>query len=88
MNVYTKSVKVKEQDYPRAPGKYPPESNAFELLKVDLKRNGMKIPVFVSDDMTLLSGHYRFWAAVSLGWDRVPAKIIDNLDEVAEFFSF
>jgi ParB-like chromosome segregation protein Spo0J len=87
VSIPVREVSVPKGDLPPPPhGKYPPRSLAFDQLQETLKREGMKLPVFVSPEGVLLSGHYRFWAAQALGWRYVRAVIVKSLREVAAYF--
>lgn len=79
-------IHVPKQDYPKAPGNYPPNSGPFTLLKKSLKKRGMVVPVFVDADGRLLQGHYRLWAWMEMGNKHVPAIIVENEEEIAHYF--
>jgi ParB-like chromosome segregation protein Spo0J len=71
-----------KRDRPSPPGKYPPESESFSELKRMVSSKGMLLPVFVDKEGVCLSGHYRLWAAQSLGFKTVPVVQVSNFVEV------
>lgn len=48
-----------------------------EQFKDSVEQHGILTPLFVKEDLTLLSGHKRLWAANELGIEEVPV-IIEN----------
>jgi len=49
----------------------------LEALEADIKRNGLKHPLRVLPDGTIVEGHQRLRAVTHLGWTEVPA-IVDH----------
>ncbi len=49
-----------------------------ELAKVrdSVEEFGMVDPIVVNDDMTVIGGHQRLKAAISLGWETVPCIVL------------
>ncbi len=46
-------------------------------IKKSIERYGFKTPITLDKDLTIISGHARFKAAMDLGWDKIPCVIAD-----------
>lgn len=57
--------------------------NISELAE-DIKANGLINPIAVNTDMKLLAGHRRLEAVKLLGWETVPATIMETINEEHE----
>ncbi len=70
------AIRVMPEDYPLTvrPGNLP-RSGAFRDLVKSVEKNGVVVPVVVTKTNKLIEGHYRFWAAVAAGLDRVPVEV-------------
>ena len=74
---------VLPEDRPRS-GCCPPHSAAFNELTESIKRNGLRSPIYGrlrgtksgSNSAEIVSGHYRYWAAVALGHLLVPVVYV------------
>lgn len=51
----------------------------FEALLVDMQINGLRSPIIVLPDGTIVSGHQRVAAAKQLGWTEIDAIVRDDL---------
>lgn len=49
--------------------------NEYEKFKESIRIDGILDPIIVSSDMTILSGHQRYKAAIDLGFKKVPILI-------------
>lgn len=49
----------------------------FENLKRGMELDGCIENIVVNKDMTIISGHQRVKAATALGWDKIPAVVLD-----------
>lgn len=76
-------IHIPKHDYPDKP--FPPSSRKFDSLKKSLRKQGMKVPVFVNRDGLLLQGHYRLWAWQGLGNKHVPTIVVDKWDDISEY---
>jgi len=68
------------------PAEYNPRTitkDEFEGLKTSIKTFGQQENLIVNKDMTIISGHQRFRAMVSLGWTEAVCNLVD-LDKHAE----
>ena len=61
----------------------PPEK--YEEVKNSIKVNGIRDPLKVLPDYTIIAGHQRFRIAQELGLEKVPVVIIDVSPEEAEY---
>lgn len=52
----------------------------YEKFKSSIKEDGIISEIIVSPDMTILSGHQRFKAAVDLGFKTVPVRIREDIE--------
>lgn len=66
-----------------------PRENDFAVVAVanSIKEFGFKVPVVIDKDNTIIAGHTRIKAALSLGLDKVPCIVADDLtpDQVRAF---
>lgn len=59
---------------------FPPTSeNEVASLAEDLKRFGLKVPIEICRDGTIIAGHTRVAAARMLGWTEIEAVVRDDL---------
>lgn len=60
---------------------------AVDALAESIKEFGFRVPLIISKDGTIISGHTRYKAAKKLDLDRVPCIVADELneDEVKQF---
>jgi len=79
-----KPVNIQLMDIKKLKGaKYNPrkrDPHRYELVKTSLKKLGWVLPMYVTSDGEILSGHQRFDAAKELGSKKVPVVILNNLD--------
>ncbi len=61
----------------------PPEK--YEEVKNSIKVNGIRDPLKVLPDYTIIAGHQRFRIAQELGLEKVPVVIIDVSPKEAEY---
>jgi ParB family chromosome partitioning protein len=54
---------------------------SFELLVEDIRRNGLRHPIEILADATIVCGHQRVRAAKVLGWTEIDAIVLDTIDE-------
>lgn len=55
--------------------------NAIEPVMNSIKEFGFKIPLVISKDNVIITGHTRLIAAKRLGFEKVPCIIADDLSE-------
>jgi len=62
----------------------------YEAVKADIQRNGIKVPLDVLPDYTVLDGHQRRRIAIELGLEKVPCEIrhLKNEAEIKEYIIF
>ena len=60
------------------PRKRDPER--FELVKLSLGKLGWLMPMYITEEGEVLSGHQRLDAAIELGAEKVPVVILKDLD--------
>ena len=65
----------KQQEYFRAS-----DEREIERLARDITANGLKHPVEVLDDGTIVCGHQRVAAATKLGWSEIDVIVREDLD--------
>lgn len=53
-------------------------------LVESIKKHGIKEPIVIKSDGTIISGHRRWKAAVNLGLDEIPYRVEDYPDELSE----
>lgn len=92
MKVSRISVKVSDlpvNDFGKGDIRSPPfEGNeAFKSLCLEVKKVGVKLPVFINSKNQVVSGHYRFWAAREIGESVVPVVVVESLKECLQWFS-
>lgn len=58
--------------------------DAYEQFKTSIKEDGIITPLIVAPDMTIVSGHQRYKAAIDLGIKQVPVIIREDLDDEDE----
>lgn len=72
--MYVDPKKLKPFDYSRQ--LFPKlQGNAYELLKDDIKENGIRTPLEVTKDFLILCGHERQQIALELGLEKVPVEV-------------
>lgn len=54
-------------------------AGAVEAVANSIKEFGFKVPIIVTDDNTIIAGHTRYKAAISLGLDAVPCIVASDL---------
>lgn len=61
--------------------------NAVEAVANSIKTFGFKVPIVIDKNNIIVAGHTRLKAALSLGMDKVPCIVADDLsdDQVAAF---
>lgn len=76
--MYVDPKKLKPFEYSR---KIFPElqGNAYDLLKEDIKENGIRTPLEVTTDFLILCGHERHRVALELGLEKVPVEIYPSV---------
>lgn len=55
--------------------------DAVEYVAKSIKEFGFKVPLVISKDGTIITGHTRYKASMELGLDKVPCVIADDLTE-------
>lgn len=79
-------VKVKEADKPKPPeGRWPLEGEAFSKLNRLIKEKGLALPVFIGRDGYVLSGHYRLWAAQTVGLKKIPVVEVGCYEDILKW---
>ena len=56
------------------------DSHRFDLVKISLQKLGWVLPMYVTADGEVLSGHQRLDAARELGATKVPVVVLPDLD--------
>ncbi|MBK5237653.1 MAG: ParB N-terminal domain-containing protein [Actinomycetales bacterium] len=51
----------------------------YHALRDDIRENGVRVPIDVDEDGTVLDGHHRSWIAAQLGVP-VPRRVVSGLD--------
>ena len=59
---------------------------AVEAVAESIKRYGFKNPILLDKEHVIIAGHTRYRAALRLGLDEVPVKILDLSEEKARAF--
>lgn len=67
----------------RVIGRFRKDLGDIESLAKSIADIGLMQPIVVTPEMRLIAGHRRLAACRSLGWDSVPALIVDNLGDAA-----
>lgn len=78
MDVNPKDLKVNEYSrklFPELRGE------AYEMLKQDIKENGIRTPLEVTKDNLVLCGHERLRIALELGLEKVPVEVFPSESE-------
>jgi ParB family chromosome partitioning protein len=66
------------KEHPKQREYFPNESlEADSELAADIRANGLKEPIKILPDGTILSGHRRVLAAKSLGWTTIDVEVLD-----------
>lgn len=55
--------------------------DTYEQFKTSIKEDGIITPLIVAPDMTIVSGHQRYKAAIDLNIRQVPVIIREDLDD-------
>jgi ParB-like chromosome segregation protein Spo0J len=55
---------------------------AYTQLRTDVKRRGIQTPLDITEASVLLDGRSRLQAALELGQEQVPVRVVDPADEV------
>lgn len=58
---------------------------ARAMLLQDIKENGVRHPILVREDNTILSGSKRRQLCLELGYDTIPGRVVTCSDEEAEY---
>lgn len=53
----------------------------WDRFKESVRTSGVILPIVITNDMTILSGHQRWRACVELGVQSIPAIIRDDLND-------
>ncbi|OPX89473.1 MAG: Chromosome-partitioning protein Spo0J [Pelotomaculum sp. PtaB.Bin104] len=61
------------------------EPEKYEEIKRSIKAHGIRDPLKVKPDYTILAGHQRYRIALELGLQEVPITVMDVSDEEAEY---
>lgn len=56
----------------------------LEAMAADMRKNGLRHPVEILPDGTIVAGHQRVRAARRLGWERIDVVILDDLAAAGE----
>ena len=56
------------------------DAHRFELVKISLQKLGWLLPMYITPEGEVLSGHQRLDAARELGAKKVPVVVLPNLD--------
>ncbi|MBF86320.1 MAG: hypothetical protein CL489_17840 [Acidobacteria bacterium] len=56
------------------------DSHRYSLVKISLQKLGWVLPMYITDDGEILSGHQRLDAARELGAKKVPCVVLPDLD--------
>lgn len=59
----------------------------YEALKKDIKQNGIKVPLVIAQDGTIVCGHQRYKIANELGFEKIP-YIIKQFKEKQEMIDY
>lgn len=74
-----KQISVKEikpyEDNPRY------NDEAVQYVKESIKQFGFKVPLVISEDGIIVTGHTRYKASLELGLETIPCIIADDLTE-------
>jgi ParB/RepB/Spo0J family partition protein len=54
---------------------------SFDFLVEDIRRNGLRQPIEILEDRTIVCGHQRVRAATILGWPEVDAIVLEVTDD-------
>ncbi len=95
MKTILKNVRaIKIQEFDKIVGedsntklKFPINNSAFEDLKNSIKNQGILNPIYVDSKGFIISGHYRYWAAVDLEMEEVPVVIVKSLAHIIELIT-
>lgn len=60
---------------------------ALELLKADIARDGMKLPILITPDLLVIDGGRRTKAAKALGWTDIPVRVARGWAVVKDYFA-
>lgn len=52
----------------------------YQALHADIAENGVRVPIDVDEDGTILDGHHRAWITADLGIE-CPRRVVEGLDE-------
>ncbi|WP_165847816.1 ParB/RepB/Spo0J family partition protein [Ammonifex thiophilus] len=63
----------------------PPTPEEREMLKRSIAAEGIRDPLKVTPDFTVISGHVRLEIARELGFEKVPVEIVDGDPEYLEY---
>jgi len=70
--------------HPRQAEFFDSPPHEVQELADDLERNGLRVPIDILPDGTILAGHRRVAAATLLGWPEIDAKVRDDLADDPE----
>ena len=56
-------------------------NDAVDKVAASIKEFGFKVPIVIDKDNVIIAGHTRRKAALSLGLDKVPTLVADDLNE-------
>jgi hypothetical protein len=68
-----------EQHYRQAALFHDLDGDEFDALIDSIEREGLREPIQVTPDGTIIDGHQRHRAAVQLGWTEIRVRIRDDL---------
>src|SRR5690606_17392085 len=55
------------------------QAKDFDALLADIAENGLRSPIILLPDNTILAGHQRVRVATKLGWKTIPAVVRHDL---------
>lgn len=62
-----------------------PTEEEYQRIKRSIEAEGIRDPLKVTPDYTVVAGHLRLEIAKELGFDRVPVEIVDGDEEYLEY---
>src|SRR5947207_9145824 len=54
----------------------------FAVFRADIARRGLLVPLEINSNLEVLDGHLRLRAALELGYESVPVRLVEPADEL------
>jgi hypothetical protein len=65
----------------------PVDRSGLADLQADMAKHGLKVPILVRENMTLIDGQRRLAAAEALGWEEIDAIATEDLEEACSILA-